>query len=51
LEQALNLDRAALGEDHPDALASANNLASDLHALGLDKEANELEEWVDSRRR
>jgi hypothetical protein len=30
-----------LGDDHPDALISANNLAIDLDALGAGKQAQE----------
>jgi hypothetical protein len=37
-----------LGDDHPDTLESASNLAADLRALGRDDEANQLEEWVRS---
>ncbi|MGH3933207.1 MAG: tetratricopeptide repeat protein, partial [Pseudonocardiaceae bacterium] len=50
LERALGLDRAARGETHPSTLASVNNLAGALRALGHEDEANELEEWVRSRR-
>ena len=36
LERAHDLHRDRLGADHPDTLASANNLAADLRALGED---------------
>lgn len=49
-ERALALRRASRGEDHPDTLGSATNLARDLRALGREDEADELEEWVRSRR-
>jgi hypothetical protein len=35
-----------LGENHPDTLTSATNLAADLRALGEHEQARELEEWV-----
>ena len=40
-----------LGEDHPDTLASANNLAIDLHALGEYEQARALDEDTLARRR
>ncbi|MGQ0774368.1 MAG: tetratricopeptide repeat protein [Pseudonocardiales bacterium] len=40
-----------LGDDHPNTLKSANNLATDLRALGRDDEASRLEQWVRSQRR
>jgi len=33
-EDTLTRKRRTLGEDHPDTLASASNLANDLRALG-----------------
>lgn len=33
-EETLTRRRAVLGEDHPDTLTSANNLAADLYQLG-----------------
>jgi Tetratricopeptide repeat len=51
----LNLDtldrmRRALGEDHPDTLASANNLASDLRGLGDVQAARDLDQDTLARR-
>ena len=43
-ERAHQLCRDRLGEDHPDTLASANNLALDLHALGEHQQARTLDE-------
>jgi hypothetical protein len=40
-----------LGEDHPDTLHSANNLARDLRALGEHEQARQMEEHVRSHRR
>ena len=40
-----------LGEDHPDTLTSANNLAIDLRALGDHQAARELDEDTLARRR
>ena len=40
-----------LGDDHPDTLASANNLAIDLTNLGDDQAARELDEDTLARRR
>ncbi|MGH3823264.1 MAG: tetratricopeptide repeat protein [Pseudonocardiaceae bacterium] len=45
-EDTLTRRRQVLGEDHPDTLLSANNLALDLHALGEYQQARTLEEWV-----
>ncbi|MBV9315223.1 MAG: tetratricopeptide repeat protein [Pseudonocardia sp.] len=50
-ERAHQPRRDSLGEDHPDTLASANNLARDLYALGEYQQARELEEWAQRRRR
>jgi hypothetical protein len=43
-ERALVLARAVHGEDHPDTLDAANNLASNLWALGLHEAARRLHE-------
>ena len=40
-----------MGEDHPDALASASNLALNLRRLGEYGEARKLDEAVLARRR
>ena len=40
-----------LGEDHPDTLTSANNLAIDLRALGEYQAARELDQDTLARRR
>ena len=40
-----------LGEDHPDTLTSANNLAIDLRALGEDQAARDLDQDTLARRR
>ena len=40
-----------LGDDHPDTLTSANNLAVDLRALGERRRARELDEDTLARRR
>jgi hypothetical protein len=40
-----------LGEDHPDTLTSASNLAVDLHELGETQAAQELHEDTLARRR
>ena len=40
-----------LGEDHPDTLASAGNLAGDLRSLGEHQAARELDEDTLARRR
>jgi Tetratricopeptide repeat len=44
LERALSLCRSVLGEDHPDTLTSANNLAVNLGILGQDEQARQLDE-------
>jgi hypothetical protein len=49
-EDTLTRRRRVLGEDHPDTLASAHNLARVLSALGEDQQARELEEWVTRQR-
>jgi tetratricopeptide repeat protein/uncharacterized protein DUF4062/NB-ARC domain-containing protein len=43
-QRAHQLRRDKLGEDHPDTLDSANNLALDLHALGEYQQARTLNE-------
>ncbi len=50
-ERALTDFHRMLGEDHPDTLASVNNLALDLWALGEHEQAREWEEYVRSHRR
>jgi hypothetical protein len=40
-----------LGEDHPDTLTTANNLALNLHALGELAKARDLNEDTYTRRR
>jgi tetratricopeptide (TPR) repeat protein len=44
IERAHQLRRDTLGEDHPDTLESANDLASDLRELGEYQQARELDE-------
>jgi tetratricopeptide repeat protein len=39
-----------LGDDHPHTLTSANNLATDLRALGEHERARQLQEWIRSQR-
>ncbi len=51
LERALRLRRSVLGEDHPDTLESANNLAVNLGALGQYEQARQLDEDTLIRRR
>lgn len=43
-ERALSLRRAVLGDDHPDTLDSAGNLAAGLHVLGQYDAARQLNE-------
>ena len=43
-EDTLARRRRVLGDDHPDTLTSANNLAADLRALGEHAAARELDE-------
>ena len=50
-EDTLARSRRVLGEDHPDTLNSANNLAIDLRALGEHQAARELDEDTLARRR
>ncbi len=50
-ERAFELRRGALGEEHPDTLTSANNLASNLGALGQYEAARRLNEDTLARRR
>jgi Tetratricopeptide repeat len=49
-ENTLTRRRRVLGDDHPSALGSANNLARDLRALGQDRQAHALEEQIASWR-
>jgi hypothetical protein len=58
LDRARDLDqdtlerrRRTLGDDHPDTLASADNLASDLRELGEYEQARELDRDALDRRR
>ncbi|MDQ2880076.1 MAG: FxSxx-COOH system tetratricopeptide repeat protein [Actinomycetota bacterium] len=51
LTRAHQLYRDILGEDHPDTLRSANNLALDLRALGEYERARELHKDTLARRR
>jgi hypothetical protein len=50
-ERAHQQYRDMLGEDHPDTLRSATNLAADLRALGEHEQARKLEEWIKSQYR
>ncbi|MGH4000318.1 MAG: tetratricopeptide repeat protein, partial [Pseudonocardiaceae bacterium] len=50
-ERALRLRHSALGEDHPDTLESANNLALNLHELGQYEQARQLNDDTLTRRR
>jgi hypothetical protein len=50
-ERAYTDRRRVLGEDHPDTLTSANNLAVDLRKLGEYERARQLQEHIRSRRR
>ncbi|MCA1675320.1 MAG: tetratricopeptide repeat protein, partial [Actinobacteria bacterium] len=50
-ERALTDRRRTLGEDHPDTLRSANNLAFDLGALGEYERARQLDEDTLTRSR
>ena len=43
-ERALSLRRSVLGEDHPDTLDSATNLAINLHELGHYEQARQLDD-------
>ena len=43
-EDTLTRSRRVLGEDHPDTLISASNLAVDLRALGDYQQARQLDE-------
>ncbi|MGH8965929.1 MAG: FxSxx-COOH system tetratricopeptide repeat protein, partial [Actinomycetes bacterium] len=51
IERALELRRGVLGEEHPDTLTSANNLAANLRALGQYEAARRLDEDTLTRRR
>ena len=50
-EDTLARRRRVLGEDHPDTLLSARNLAADLRNLGEYQAARELDEDTLARRR
>jgi tetratricopeptide (TPR) repeat protein len=50
-ERALELRREMLGEEHPDTLTSASNLAANLRGLGHYEAARRLDEDVLTRRR
>lgn len=50
-ERALSLRRSLLGEDHPDILESASNLAVNLSELGQYEQARQLEDDTLTRRR
>ena len=50
-EDTLARPRRVLGDDHPDTLTSANNLAPDLSALGEHQQARNLDEDTLARRR
>jgi hypothetical protein len=51
LERAFTLHQQLLGQDHPDTLLSANNLAGDLSALGEYAAARQVNEDTLTRRR
>ena len=50
-ERAHRLRRDTLGQDHPDTLSSANNLAADLRAIGNYEQARQLDQDTLTRRR
>ncbi len=50
-ERAFQLNQQLLGEDHPDTLTSARNLAADLHALGKHETARQLDKDTLTHRR
>ncbi|MGH3768394.1 MAG: tetratricopeptide repeat protein [Pseudonocardiaceae bacterium] len=50
VERAFELNQRLLGEDHPDVLGSAHNLARDLHALGDYERAHRVEDQIRSQR-
>ncbi|MGH3805139.1 MAG: tetratricopeptide repeat protein [Pseudonocardiaceae bacterium] len=50
-ERALRLRRSVLGEDHPDTLESATNLAINLNELGQYEQARQLQQDTLTRRR
>jgi hypothetical protein len=50
-EDTLARRRRILGDDHPDTLTSASQLANDLFGLGNYPQARELQEGMLSRRR
>ena len=45
-EDTLTRRRPALGDDHPDTLTSAQNLADEMEALGEDQKAAGWREWA-----
>jgi hypothetical protein len=49
-EDTLARRRRVLGEDHPDTLTWASNLARGLSALGEHTAAQQLDEWIRTRR-
>ncbi len=51
VERAFELNQRLLGEDHPETLRSAHNLAGDLSALGQFERARQLDEDTLARRR
>jgi len=50
-EDTLTRRRRVLGDDHPDTLISAANLALDLSALGEHRAAREWDDFVRRHRR
>lgn len=50
-ERAFELERRLRGEDHPDTLISASQVARDLLALGEHQQARQLEEYVRAHRK
>jgi Tetratricopeptide repeat len=51
LKRVFELCQQLLGENHPDALTSANNLAISLRALGAHERARQLEVDVRAHRK
>jgi hypothetical protein len=50
-QRAYDRRRARQGDDHPDTLVSASNLATDLHDLGHHQQAHDLDHDTFNRRR
>ncbi|MGH3782644.1 MAG: tetratricopeptide repeat protein [Pseudonocardiaceae bacterium] len=50
-EDTLARRRGVLGDEHPNTLTSAGNLAADLRALGQHEAARQLDEDTETRRR